>query len=62
MYYLGGKVETLAQVKKRATEKDSILVSNMECNKWNKIITNNNSWSITLPLEKGDVVLEWKNA
>ena len=60
MYYLGGKVETLAQVKKRATDKDSILISNMECNGWKKIITNDNSWRISQPLEKGDVVLEWK--
>ena len=60
MYYLGGKVETLAQVKKRATKDDSILISNMEGNGWNKIITNTNSWNITQPLEKGDVVLDWK--
>lgn len=59
MYYLGGKVETLAQVKKRATDKERILVSNMEGNRWKRIITNDNSWRITLPLEKGDVVLEW---
>lgn len=59
MYYLGGKIETLAQVKKRATEKDRILVSNMECNGWNRIVTNSNSWLVTQPLEKGDVVLDW---
>ncbi len=59
MYYLGGLVETLAEVKARATEKDHILVSNMECNKYDRIITNNNSWKWTQPLEKSDVVLEW---
>jgi len=60
MYYLGGKVETLKQVKARATEKDSILVSNMECNGYKRIVTNDNSWRWTQPLEKDDVVLEWE--
>ena len=59
MYYLGGKVETLDEVKKRATNKDSILISNMECNGYDRIITNGNSWKWTQPLEKDDVVLEW---
>lgn len=58
LYWLGGKVETLAQVKARATEKDRILVSNMECNKYERIVTNDNSWRWTMPLEKGDVVLD----
>jgi hypothetical protein len=56
MYYLGGKVETLDEVKARATDKDRILISNMEGNGWNRIITNNNSWRI---LYDKDVVLEW---
>ena len=59
MYYLGGKVETLKEVKARANENDRILISNMEGNGWDQIITNDNSWKITLPLEKDDVVLDW---
>ncbi len=59
LYYLGGIVETLAQVKARATEKDRILISNMEGNGLKKIITNTNSWRWTQPLEATDVVLEW---
>ena len=59
MYFLGGKVETLAEVKARATEKDRILVSNMEGNGYDRIITNDNSWRWTGPLGKDDVVLEW---
>ena len=34
LYWLGGKIETLAEVKARATEKDRILVSNMEGNRY----------------------------
>lgn len=59
MYFLGGKVETLAQVKKRATEKDRVLVANMECNGIKRIITNNNSWQHTTELRDTDVVLSW---
>lgn len=59
LYYLGGKVETLADVKARATEKDRILIANMEGNGYARIITNNNSWSWTAALRPDDVVLEW---
>lgn len=58
MYYLGGKVETLAEVRARATDADRILISNMEGNGWNRIITNTNSWKFTAPLRADDVVLE----
>lgn len=62
LYYLGGKVETLEQVKARATEDDRILVSNMECNSWDRIITNDNSWRWTQPLSHEDVVLDWPSS
>jgi hypothetical protein len=60
MYFLGGIVETLEQVKARSKDKESTLISNIECNGWDKVITNTNSWKITLPFEKEDVVLDWK--
>ena len=44
MYYLGGVVETLADVKARATKDDDTLIWNMETNKIRRIITNTNSW------------------
>ena len=56
-YYLGGKVLTLDEVKQQMPQ-EKILISNMECNKWNKIIINTNSWKVTQPLMKDDVVLE----
>jgi hypothetical protein len=58
MYYLGGKIETLAEVKARATEKDRILIANMEGNGYKRIITNDNSWIWTQPLKDSDIVLE----
>ena len=59
LYYLGGKVETLEEVKARATDKDRILIQNMECNGWDRIITNDNSWRWTQPLKDDDVVLDF---
>jgi hypothetical protein len=59
MYFLGGKVETLTEVEARNDPSERILRSNMRGNHWDKIITNTNSWKITLPLEQNDVVLEW---
>ncbi len=59
MYYLGGDVLTLEDVKKRNDPKDEILISNMECNDWNRIIENRNSWKITQPLCADDVVLDF---
>lgn len=59
-YYLGGVIETLAQVKARATKKDDTLLWNMEANNYKKIITNTNSYKITLPFDnKKDVLLKW---
>ena len=56
-YWLGGKIETLAEVEARATEKDTILVSNMRNNGYKKVITNNNSWKYTAPFKDDDIVL-----
>jgi len=60
MYFLGGKIETLKEVKARATKNDSILIFNMESNGFDRIITNTNSWTSTLSMGKDDVVLDWK--
>lgn len=59
MYYLGGEILTLQQIKDRENPKDRILITNMECNGWGRIIENRNSWLITQPLRDGDIVLDW---
>lgn len=58
MYYLGGKVETLEEVKARNDPNDRILISNMEGNGYKRIVTNTNSWKWTQPLHDDDVVLD----
>lgn len=59
LYYLGGKVETIEDVRERNDPRERILLSNMECNGWHKIIVNTNSWKVTQPLGDDDVVLDF---
>jgi hypothetical protein len=58
-YYLGGKVWTIDDLKKRNDPKDKILISNMESNNYPRVVENNNSWKWIQPLRKGDVVLDF---
>ena len=58
IYYLGGKILTLEDVKARNDPNDRTLISNMKGNKWEKVVVNDNSWRWTQPLEKDDVVLD----
>jgi len=57
MYYLGGKILTLEQVKKTMPD-DDILIINMEMNEFKEVIVNTNSWKAVLPFNKGDVLLK----
>lgn len=59
MYYLGGEVFTLKQLQEIGDPKNAILIKNMECNGWDCVIINKNSWQWTQPLLKGDVVLPY---
>ena len=56
-YFLGGEILTLDQVKEKNDPNDRILISNMECNNYDRVIVNQNSWKCTLPLSENDVVL-----
>lgn len=59
MYYLGGKIKTLDDVKAENDPKNDILISNMVGNGYDRIIENNNSWKFTAPLRDDDTVLDW---
>jgi len=58
-YFLGGEIRTLAQVKADNKPSEKILLSNMESNKYDKIIVNNSSWQWTQELRPDDTVLEF---
>jgi len=58
-YFLGGTILTLEQVKARNNPKDRVLISNMECNGWDRIVENGNSWKSVSPLGPDDTVLEF---
>lgn len=57
MHYIGGKIETLDEVRSRGLESERILLSNMECNGWNRIWRATAGWSWTQPLKPEDVVI-----
>lgn len=57
-YYLGGRIETLADVEARNDPKERILRENMRGNGWDRIIINDNSWRFTAGLNPDDVVLD----
>jgi hypothetical protein len=61
MYFLGGKIDTLAEIKARNDPADRILISNMENNDYDKVIINTNSWKVTQPFGPENVLLDWPN-
>jgi len=57
-YFLGGRIITLAEIEAENDPANTILISNMRCNGWDKVIENTNSWKITLPFTEKDILLE----
>jgi hypothetical protein len=57
LYYINCKVETLAEIEKRADPREEILLSNMRGNGWDRIVRTTRGWGWTQPLGKDDVVL-----
>jgi len=58
-YYLPHcKIETIEEVRKRNDPKESILLSNMECNGYDRIVRTTKGWQWTQPFGKNDVLLE----
>lgn len=57
MYFLGGTVLTLDEVRARQDPADEILISNMEINGFS-VIENTNSHKITVPFTDEDMVID----
>jgi len=58
MHYLHGKIETLAEIKARRNPDERILISNMEGNGWDRVITSTKGWRWTQPFMSEDVLVE----
>ena len=58
MHYIGGKVETLAEVEARDDPREEILRMNMRGNGYERIWTSTRGWKWTQPLQADDVVIE----
>jgi len=56
-YYINCKVLTYEQLKEENNPDNSILLSNMRINKWDRVVTTTSGWKWTQPLNKEDVVL-----
>lgn len=59
MYYLGGKIGTLEEIKLKNDPRDNILIDNMERNNYKRVVTNKNSYCFTTYLNDTDIVLQW---
>jgi hypothetical protein len=57
MYYLGGTVRTLDEVRAANDPDERILLTNMQANGYDRVIENRNSWRWTQPLRSDDIVL-----
>lgn len=57
IYYLGGKLLTVADIEKKEDPGDKILLSNMRNNEIGKIIENNNSCRVMMPFRSKDILL-----
>jgi len=58
-FFLGGTVYTLEDIKAKNDPNDHILIINMECSGYSRVVINTNSWKWTQPLGDNDVVLQW---
>ncbi len=58
IYYLGGTVEKYDDVLNRNDDKESILRSNMRCNRWWLVVVNTNSFRSCMPFNEKDFVVD----
>lgn len=56
-YFINGVVETLEDIKAKRNPNNRILISNMECNGWDKVVTTYNPYKWTQPFETNDTIV-----
>ena|ERR1700749_1071913 len=57
MHYIGGKVETRAEVEARNAPDEAMLRDNMRMNRCDRIWSSTQGWKWTQPLEADDIVV-----
>lgn len=57
VYYINGVVETLEELKAKNDPNNRILISNMEGNGWDKVVTTYNPYRWTQPFTENDTVI-----
>lgn len=60
IYFLGGTILTLEDIKSRNDSGDRILISNMEINGYARVVENNNSWKSSHVFGDDDVLLDFE--
>lgn len=56
-HFITGKILTLEDIPD--TSENSILRSNMRGNNYGAVVENRNSWKVTMPFEKKDLLIDW---
>jgi len=57
-YYLGGKIQSVADLIADGVSENAVLIQNMKINDWEYVITTTGGWGWSQPLRDGDVVLD----
>ena len=60
-YYINGVIKTLDDIKAENDPSNKTLISNMECNGWDKIVQTMSPYQWTQPFEAGDQVVYLEN-
>ena len=57
MYYINGIVETLEEIKAKNDPSNRILISNMENNHWDRVVTTHTPWRWTMVFNENDHIV-----
>ena len=58
MYFLGGRIMTVEEVEDEDNPDNQILIQNMRTNNIDRVVRNDNSWRVYLPMGESDTLLD----
>ena len=56
-HFINGTIKTLAEIKAENNPDDKVLISNMECNGWDKVVITHSPYKWTQPFTEEDSVV-----